>query len=416
MNKHHSYKNIIEGKLAQLPPANADLLWDDMHAILDKEMPQKKERRRFLAWFLSGKGLFLLTFSSLFITSSSLFLLSTKENIAVAAEKTPGSQQLNKLIKIDTTNVLQANQTNSDTTNKSNQLINESVCPETSSISSAVDAITNKSITRQTKAQAHIESTNKQFIQQPSTPFNTRENSEIGLADLNPIHQDFHIIPNPKKEKLSLIHPLVTANKMHRIRKKERGFYAGIMFGADLSSIHFQAAKPGVTTGFVFGYALNQKWSLESGVLWDTKRVYDDGTYFNPPGYTPANGVTIVAVNGKSRLIEWPVNIKYTIKSGEHNFFATSGLSSYFMRLENYAYEYTQNNQPGGHNYLSYKKETKDWFGVASFSVGYSHKLGTNGSIRVEPYLKVPISYIGVANMPIMSTGLNIGITKPLRR
>jgi hypothetical protein len=28
----------------------------------------------------------------------------------------------------------------------------------------------------------------------------------------------------------------------------------------------------------------NEKWSIESGLLWDTKRVYDNGSYFNPPG------------------------------------------------------------------------------------------------------------------------------------
>jgi hypothetical protein len=54
MNKHHTYKNIIERKLEQLPAADAELLWNDMHSILDKKMPQKKERRRFIIWFLSS--------------------------------------------------------------------------------------------------------------------------------------------------------------------------------------------------------------------------------------------------------------------------------------------------------------------------------------------------------------------------
>ena len=75
-----------------------------------------------------------------------------------------------------------------------------------------------------------------------------------------------------------------------------------------------------------------------------------------------------------------------------------------------------QNNQPGGHNYLSYTNETKNWFSVVNLSLGYTHKLGGNGSIRVEPYLKIPIKNIGVGNMPITSTGLNIGFTKTLRR
>ena len=78
MNKHHPYKNIIERKLEHLPAADADLLWNDMHSILDKKMPQEKEKRRFILWFLSSKGFFLLTIGLFVITASSLFLLSTK--------------------------------------------------------------------------------------------------------------------------------------------------------------------------------------------------------------------------------------------------------------------------------------------------------------------------------------------------
>jgi len=60
--------------------------------------------------------------------------------------------------------------------------------------------------------------------------------------------------------------------------------------------------------------------------------------------------------------------------------------------------------------------ETKNWFSVANFNIGYTHKLGDIGSMRVEPYLRLPIKNIGVGNMPITSTGLNIGFTKTLRR
>ena len=203
--------------------------------------------------------------------------------------------------------------------------------------------------------------------------------------------------------------------KMNTRNNNESGFYAGIISGVDLSSIRFKSAKTGATKGFIIGYAFNKKWSIESGLLWDTKRVYDNGKYFNPPGYTPTNGITIVAVNGKSRLYELPVNMKYTIISGKHSLFTTAGLSSYIMRSENYDYEYMQNNQPGGHNYLSYTNETKNWFSVVNFSVGYTHKLSDIGSIRIEPYLKLPIKNLGVGNMPIMSTGLNIGFTKKIK-
>src|SRR6187399_461663 len=118
-HKHHPYKNIIERKLEQHPAADADLLWNDMHSILDHKMPQKKERRRFILWFLSSNGLLLLTIGLFVITtSSSLFFLSTKGSSAVTIKKLPSSQQPNKLIEDGLAKVSQEPEENITTANE----------------------------------------------------------------------------------------------------------------------------------------------------------------------------------------------------------------------------------------------------------------------------------------------------------
>ena len=418
MNKHHLYKNIIERKLEQLPAADADLLWNDMHSILDKKMPQKKERRRFIWWFLSDKGFLFLALGLFVITASSLFFLFTKESPVISIKKIPDSQQSNKIIEDGLARVSQEPKEDITNTNELDQKNTNDIPATTPSINSVDHLIANNSITRQTLKQSKKYTTTDQFSQPIKTVAKGNTNFNIAPINLDSIHH-FLIASDHNKEKKYLspqVQPVANKVKLNQGNNNEKGFYAGIISAVDLSSVHFQSAKPGATMGFIFGYAFNQKWSIESGLLWDTKRVYDNGTYFNPPGYTPTNGITIIAVNGKSRLYELPVNVKYTIIPGKHNLFATTGISSYLMRSENYDYKYTQSGQPGGHNYLSYTKETKDWFSVANFSVGYTHKLGGNGSIRVEPYLKLPLKNIGTANMPIMSTGLSIGFTKPLKR
>ena len=416
MNKHHPYKNIIERKLEQLPAADADLLWNDMHSILDKKMPQKKERRRFILWFLSSEGLLLLTIGLFVITGSSLFFLSTKESPTI--KKLHGSQQTNKLIEDGFAKVSQEPKENIATINEEDQKSKNNISAIAPSNSSVDHVLTNSSIARQTIKQSKKYTTTDRFNQPSQDISKTSENFDIAQVNLESIHH-FLIEINLNEEKKYLspqLVPVANKAKLNTRNNNEKGFYAGIMFGVDMSSVHFQSANSGATTGFIIGYAFSQKWSIESGLLWDIKRVYDNGTYFNPPGYTPTNGVTIIAVNGKSRLYELPVNMKYTIISGKHNLFATTGISSYFMRSENYDYEFTQTNQPGGHNYLSYTNETKNWFSVANFSVGYTHKVGSNGNFRIEPYLRLPLTNLGTANMPIMSTGLNIGFTKPLRK
>jgi hypothetical protein len=419
MNKHHPHNNIIEKKLEQLPIADADQLWNDMNAILDKEMPQKKERRRFIWWFFGSNGFLLLSVSLIIISSSSIFFLSKKENSAFTINKSTDSQQSNKLIEDGDAKVLSESKENITTNNEMNQGTKNNISA-TANSTNTVDIVANNNfITGKPIKQLKKYTKKDQFNQPIETTSKTMETFDIAPPNLESIHQGLLVTTNLNEEKKSISpHLEPMANKLIKLNtpnNKESGFYAGIISGVDLSSIHFRSVKAGASKGFVIGYAFNKKWSIESGLLWDTKRVYDNGSYFNPPGYTPTNGIKIIAVNGKSRLYELPVNMKYTIISGKHNLFVTTGLSSYFMRSENYDYEYTQNNQPGGHNYLSYTNKTKDWFSVANFSVGYTHKLGNMGSMRIEPYLKLPIRNLGIGNMPIMSTGLNVGFIKKIR-
>jgi hypothetical protein len=428
MNKRHYYRSIIEGKLEQLSTTDSDLLWNNMRPILDKKMPQKKERRRFIMWFLSGKGLLVLTVVFL-VTGASFYLLSTRENSTHTVKKFPRSPRSNKFIEDNPAKMSQeikekivaASAPDQITTDNSSLAVTkDNISGRTISFGAVENTNNyNSSITKQTIKQASKNITKDHFKQPVQSLSKATADFDIAPVNLRSIYQDFLLATNDNGDRDSLsrqLKPVTNKMKTKSRNNKESKFYAGIIAGIDLSSIHFQSVKTGASLGLIFGYALNKKWSIESGLVWDTKSVYDNGKYFNPPGYIPTNGIRIIAVNGKSRLYEWPVNMKYTIISGKHSLFTTAGLSSYLMRSEDYDYEYVQNNQPGGHNYLSYTKETKNWFSVVNLSIGYTHKLSGNGRIRVEPYVKLPIKNLGVGNMPIMSTGLNIGFTKTLKR
>ena len=104
MNKPHPHNDIIEKKLEQLPVANAESLWNDMHLILDKKMPQKKERRRFIAWFLISKPFLLLTIGFIIGTGSTLFYLSRKDYNTTSVKTLPDTPQSNGTIEDGSTN------------------------------------------------------------------------------------------------------------------------------------------------------------------------------------------------------------------------------------------------------------------------------------------------------------------------
>ena len=85
------------------------------------------------------------------------------------------------------------------------------------------------------------------------------------------------------------------------------------------------------------------------------------------------------------------------------------------MKKEKYDYQVVNNGQQ--YRYSStYKNASTNFLAVANFAVGYNKTLKKNISLRLEPYIKIPLKGIGFGSLPIMSTGLNIGVTKKISR
>ena len=108
-----------------------------------------------------------------------------------------------------------------------------------------------------------------------------------------------------------------------------------------------------------------------------------------------------------------PVAAKYNFSTRKQSsWFGVVGLSSYFMLQENYTYNYYY----GSTGPVAHKKEYNDGsthiFSNVSISGGYTHRLGNFADVRIEPYLKLPISGMGIGSLPFFSTGLQVGVTK----
>lgn len=197
--------------------------------------------------------------------------------------------------------------------------------------------------------------------------------------------------------------------------KKDKRWYAGLLAGPDISTIKFQKAdKTGFSAGLLIGYALNKKLSIETGVLWDKKFYYTEGKYFNPKNTSIPSYIRIDDVNGNCGMIEWPVNLSYTLKSFNKGYLtATTGISSYFMKRENYSYTYQRNGTEHEWN-LSYKNSSTNLLSVASVGFGYNHNISKSYMLRIQPYIKIPVSGIGMGRLPITSSGVYIVLTKKI--
>lgn len=224
------------------------------------------------------------------------------------------------------------------------------------------------------------------------------------------------LMPNTATRKFD---PLITSpedNSKKPIRvARQKKFYVGLMSGVDASTVKFQKIEnAGFTYGALLGYQLNKKWSVETGFYVEKKYYYSDGKYFDRSNLKtmPANW-KIDEASGDCKMFEIPVSLKYNFSSRKNsNWFATVGTSSYFMKKESYAFKiYYGTYGPVAHSY-AYHDSTKYFFSNLNFSVGYMHRLGNFADLRIEPYLKAPVSGVGIGKLPLLSTGLQIGLTK----
>ncbi len=204
-----------------------------------------------------------------------------------------------------------------------------------------------------------------------------------------------------------------TTKKVKAKIQPQKGFYAGLMASFDISTIKLQKVNnTGYSLNVLLGYRFAKHVSVESGIDWTSKKYYSTGQYFDKSRTGISEQSKIIYTNGVCNMYEIPVNIKYDFAfRSKSNLFATAGLSSYIMRDEKYDY-YADHEG----NYYSatkkYKNSGSNWFSVAGFSIGYQLNLNKHTTLRVEPYIKMPLTGIGIAKLPITSTGISAGFTR----
>ena len=207
-----------------------------------------------------------------------------------------------------------------------------------------------------------------------------------------------------------------SAKPAKKATAKSKGHgYIGLTGAPDLSTVKMQATKGvGTTWGLVLGYSFNRHWAVESGVYLDRKKYYTAGEYYKGEVNLPYN-TSLQSVNGSCNMWEIPLNVRYNFNPGSKiTWFATAGFSNYFMTKQKYAYEVESggNAWPGG-NWTD-SAHSHYLFSIINLSFGFEQRIGKIGNLRIEPYLRIPLSGIGSGSLPIMSAGLNIGITHQL--
>ncbi|MEO7766138.1 MAG: outer membrane beta-barrel protein [Ferruginibacter sp.] len=202
-------------------------------------------------------------------------------------------------------------------------------------------------------------------------------------------------------------------NKKENI-KKQHGIYLGVMFGPSFNQIKTQGLKkPGFDIGIVAGYQINKSLSVETGLMYDRKYYFSSGKYFDMSkvrSSMPAD-MKVLSLEGNCAVFEIPAKIKYNLGSkGNTNFYSTAGISTYIITNEYNKYRAVTNGTE--QNITGAYHTTSRYLAAAlDLSLGYQSKISSSGSIRIEPYVQIPLKGIGVGSLPVMTVGLHIGFT-----
>ncbi len=242
----------------------------------------------------------------------------------------------------------------------------------------------------------------------------TEDSKEQAPADKNKTATTDTISKKVEKEITKKNEP-IAAKEIKKDKTRTKHFYAGLIAAPDLSTIKLQSLKKvGFNYGFLIGYKLTKKISIEAGLLQDRKYYSTKGKYFSTKNVYLYPNATIEYVDGVCKMLELPINVSYTFsKKARSTWFGSVGVSSYFMQHESYTYDISYNGYRYPKDY-DYSNKSTSLLALINISAGYTYKLGRIGDLRFEPYIKLPVNKIGTGELPIQSAGIFIGFTKDI--
>jgi len=247
----------------------------------------------------------------------------------------------------------------------------------------------------------------EQFITEETTFAGTKV-SDFAGKDLTP--------RNTKGQFISISNATKSSNgfntKNQLPRREISQFTIGLIGGPDMSTVGgiSNFYNPGYKIGLSAEYALTKNLAISVGAIHSRVQYTASGNDYNPPeGYWSYGAVPQETV-GKCLLIDIPISLKYNVLHfDDSRIFASGGVSSYIMLNEDYRFSY-DGYSSGQPQRWQERTGTRHWMSNAVFSLGYEMDLKSNISLRIEPFIKVPIQEVGWANVKLYSMGSFISV------
>jgi len=221
-----------------------------------------------------------------------------------------------------------------------------------------------------------------------------------------PVLPDSQVLKTKKNDSSAI------AAKKKAKSKNEKAINIGLTAGLDLSTVRFTYGdNAGYNLGITGGYQFSKHWSVYTGIIYTKKNYKLNGSDYHPPKHYWTQYVTLQTVDGYCRMWEVPLLARYTFNPGSKTaYFASAGISSYFMKKQ--AYNYSYKDMTGWPGTASWTNDSSfnHVFSILSLSAGFEKNFGKHMNWQIEPYAKIPLGGVGFGNIKLSSFGVNLTV------
>lgn len=418
VSKHHATYN--------------DKAWEKMNALLDIHLSHKRTDRRFLyllfVLLLGSGGIFIGLHYNNNKTSHTPDISNTQRSSAsqfsiphknLDDKSTTGEGKFASDHSDNTAALVKSSFPLTGDGNRINKSRNLTDSKRSFTIYSAIPTIetTNNSLPKKTIKKGTSSKENK-FLNSKTIPGDSSLLSvkvEIDKSYVQPgkdvrVSEDSLILKKESKEIDKLVENISSSSEQEKKRKHKIQDNFVIHFSSGPGMPFIGSGKPGqlrINYGVGLGYTLSKRITLATGLNISRKVYSAKPSDYHPPSIFWSYYDYLQKIDANCKVYEVPLTLFYNFLShNKHNWFLSSGISSYIMKTEDYNYEYK--NSSGQLTYKSYSlsNENKHYFSILTLSGGYSYKLNSWLAFSAEPYIKLPLSGIGYGKVKLHDTGV----------
>jgi hypothetical protein len=425
--------------------------WEKLRPQLELALPQKKERKRrffffILLFLLVGGGVTLSTLwngerhalaeknsSTEKVNQEPAAPVETKKNTSVTPEKENKAAEAQQPVAKTLESISKPETFTTQQPKRVDTRINKSIVQKTKidqPITKIEDTKIKQSKTGQPKTE-ESKTTEQPKTEQPKTEQPKAEETKIEQPKTGQPKTEQPKIDQPKAEqaktdqakadspkaaeqqKTEQPKPVTTAKKETKQEPStlKNRWEFGLAVAPDVTTVKFTHSQdPGTNIGFTVGYNLSKRFQIQTGAFYTSKNYKSYGKDYHPPKGYWTDYVKLETVTGECDMWDIPVNLRYNIiPRNSSNFFASAGLSSYFMRREYYDFFYYYNGNPVN-RFRSLYTDNQHWFSVLNFSLGYERQVSKHVSLQAEPFFKQPLKGLGFGSVKMNSTGIYFSV------